>query len=121
MVRRRWQDMATRLRAMDAAEIASRLRQEFHKRAGLLRFWTGFTPHEEPRQPAAKKHFFFELSEIPAVLRELRTRLPQQVEAIVEEAERICAHQFHLLGYANVDFGRDIDWHLDAVHQVRSP
>ncbi len=121
MVRRRWQDMATRLRAMDAAEIASRLRQEFNKRAGLLRFWTGFTPHEEPIQSAAKKHFFFELPEIPAVLRELRTRHPQQVEAIVEEAERICAHQFHLLGYANVDFGRDIDWHLDAVHQVRSP
>ncbi len=121
MVRHRWQDMAARFRAMDAAEIHSRLRQEFDKRADLLRFRTGFTFQQEPTQPAAEKHFFFESSEVPAVLQALRARLPQQADAIVDEAERICAHHFNLLGYANVDYGREIAWHLDAVHQVRSP
>jgi len=106
---------------MDAAEISSRLRQEFDKRADLFRFRAGFTFHENSALPSAGGRFFFDSSQIPAVLQELRARLPEQVDAIVEEAERICAHQFHLLGYSNVDYGRNIDWHLDAVHQVRSP
>jgi hypothetical protein len=121
MLRRRWRETANRLRTMGSAEIASRLRQEFDKRADWLRSHVGFVFHEEPTFPAAEAHFFFDSSDIPAVLQNLRARLPEQVEAIVQEAERICAHQFHLLGYSGIDYGPIIDWHLDAVHQVRSP
>lgn len=121
MPRRRWHDIATRLRAMDAAEISSRLRQAFDQRADLLRSHVGVAFHEEPTLAASVAHFFFPSSEIPAVLHELRARFPEQVEAIVQEAQRICAHQFRLLGYSNLDYQRSIDWHLDAVHQVRSP
>jgi heparinase II/III-like protein len=106
---------------MDSAEIASRLRQEFDKRADLFRSQVGFAFHEEPGVAAANANFFFDSSDIPAVLQNLRTRLPEQAKAIVQEAERICAHQFRLLGYSGVDYGPNIDWHLDAVHQVRSP
>jgi hypothetical protein len=106
---------------MDSAEIASRLRQEFDKRADLLRSQVGFSFREEATVSAADAHFFFDSSDIPAVLQNLRARLPEQAEAIVHEAERICAHQFHLLGYSDVNYGANIDWHLDAVHQVRSP
>ncbi|MGD0262908.1 MAG: alginate lyase family protein [Verrucomicrobiota bacterium] len=106
---------------MDAAEISSRLRQAFDKRADLLRSKVGFAFHEEPAVSAPDAHFFFESSEIPAVLRVLRARLPEQVEAIIQEAELICAHQFRLLGYSNLNYGRNINWHLDAVHHVRSP
>jgi hypothetical protein len=106
---------------MDSAEIASRLRQEFDKRSDWLRSQVGFAFHEEPSVAAADAHFFFDSSDIPAVLQNLRARLPEQAEAIVQEAERICAHQFRLLGYSRVDYGPNIDWHLDAVHHVRSP
>lgn len=106
---------------MGAAEISSRLRQEFDKRADLLRFRAGFAFHEPPTLSAPDAHFFFESSQIPPTLQELRARLPERAKAIVEEADLICAHQFQLLGYSNVDYGRDLDWHLDAVHHVRSP
>src|ERR1700688_1661477 len=121
MPRRTLQDIATRLHAMDAAEISSRLRQAFGKRTDLLLSHVGFGFHEEPTVSAPDGHFFFESSEVSAVLHQLRARLPGQVEAIVQEAERICEHRFRLLGYSNLDFGRNIDWHLDAVHHVRSP
>src|SRR5579863_4693959 len=121
MPSRRWQDVATRLRDMDAAEISSRLRQAFDQRADLLRSRAGAKFHEEPSVSAPEAHFFFDAAEVPAILRELRARLPEQAEAIVEQAESICSHRFHLLGYSNLDYGPNIDWHLDAVHHVRSP
>lgn len=121
MARRRWLDIATRLRAMDAAEISSRLRQAFDQRADLLRSHLGFKFHEEPAASATEAHFFFDSSEVPANLRELRARMPEQADVIVQEAERICAHRFRLLGHSNLDYGRNIDWHLDAVHGVRAP
>jgi hypothetical protein len=121
MLSHRWLDVATRLRAMDAAEISSRLRQAFDQRADLLRYRAGSTFHEEPTDSAPAAHFFFESSQIPAVLHDLRMRLPQQTERIVRDAERICTHRFRLLGYSDLDYGTNIDWHLDAVHQVRSP
>ena len=39
----------------------------------------------------------------------------------VAEAEKICQHRFDLLGYADLDFGSPIDWHLDPVHHKRAP
>src|ERR1700736_216712 len=37
------------------------------------------------------------------------------------QAEEICRHRLDLLGYSDLDFGRPIDWHLDAVHNIRAP
>jgi hypothetical protein len=37
------------------------------------------------------------------------------------QAEKICQHRFDLLGYADLDFGSPIDWHLDPVHHKRAP
>ena len=44
-----------------------------------------------------------------------------QAAAIIREADEICQHRFRLLGYENLDYGTDIDWHLDAVHKKRAP
>ena len=51
----------------------------------------------------------------------LRQHLPDQAEAIGREAEAICQHRFGLLGYENLDYGAEIDWHLDRVHDKRAP
>ena len=48
-------------------------------------------------------------------------RLPRQTDRIVQQAETICSHRFDLLGYKDIDYGTPIDWHLDAVHQIRAP
>jgi hypothetical protein len=68
----------------------------------------------------------------------LRKHLPDEATEILREADEICAHRFHLLGYEHLEFtldrgsgnfGRDnfgdnfkdIDWHLDPVHGKRAP
>ena len=51
----------------------------------------------------------------------LRERMPQQAETIVKRAEKICRHRFDLLGYEDLDYGREIDWHSDRVHGKRAP
>jgi hypothetical protein len=51
----------------------------------------------------------------------LRERMPQQVEIITKRAERICQHRFDLLGYEDLDYGAEIDWHSDRVHGKRAP
>jgi len=40
---------------------------------------------------------------------------------LLQQAEAICRRRFDLLGYEGLDFGRDIDWHLDPVHRKRAP
>ncbi len=121
MPKRGWKDIAARLQSMPAAEISSRLQQAFDQRADLLRSQLGFRFHEEPSVSIPAPSFFFEASQIDDILQIMRARLPRQVAAIIEQAERICAHRFDLLGYSALDYGHNIDWHLDAVNHVRSP
>jgi hypothetical protein len=72
------------------------------------------------RLPAALR-FFFSAVDLPMLVEILQQRFPTAADDIVAQAERICAHQFDLLGYKNLDLGPNIDWHLDAVHGKRAP
>ncbi|MBI4479283.1 MAG: alginate lyase family protein, partial [Acidobacteria bacterium] len=40
---------------------------------------------------------------------------PEWRKKAVEEAERLCQHRVELLGYGEIELGRDIDWHRDPV------
>lgn len=42
-------------------------------------------------------------------------------DGIIEEADKICKHQFDLLGYKNLRFGNEtsINWHLDSVREKK--
>src|SRR5208282_5337405 len=51
----------------------------------------------------------------------LRKHLPDEAAQILREADEICRHRFRLLGYENLDYGAEIDWHLDRVHGKRAP
>lgn len=42
-------------------------------------------------------------------------------KAAIEKAEKIVAGKFDLLGYENLDFGAEIDWHLEPRSGKRSP
>src|SRR4051812_3116612 len=90
-------------------EVLSRAGYDFAGRTSLV------------RGQALPPHFFFESEQIPSIVSALSTRLPEQGEQIVSRANRICERRFDLLGFENLDFGREIDWHLDPVHNKRAP
>jgi hypothetical protein len=111
-----------RLFHADWKEIRTRGGQEFHKRSDLLRYRMGMRPEGIAlREIAAEGTFFFAPGEATGRAELLRRRLPDQAAAIVREADEICQHRFRLLGYENLDYGAEIDWHLDRVHNKRAP
>jgi Heparinase II/III-like protein/Heparinase II/III N-terminus len=116
-----WHKLA-RLYHADWQEIRSRGGQELHKRSELLRYRMGMRPERIALQsPAAEGDFFFAGGAASARAGLLRLHLPDQVEAIVREADEVCQHRFRLLGYEGLDYGPEIDWHLDRVHGKRAP
>jgi len=120
--RRGWQ-LAARLVEMDRHEMLARGVQELYKRtdAILSRFRFDFARGAISAGAAKRGRFFFSSDSIASILCLLRQRLPQQVERIQKQADKICNHRFDLLGYENLDYGDPIDWHLDAVHSKRAP
>ncbi|HYM75127.1 MAG TPA: alginate lyase family protein [Candidatus Dormibacteraeota bacterium] len=117
-----WQRISRRVLAMDRFEIADRFRQQATARVDFLRSKAGadFTP-ELGAAPATQPQFFFSAQSVPALCSRLRQHFPETAQQIIERAERICLHHFDLLGYKDVDYGTDIDWHCDRVHGKRAP
>jgi hypothetical protein len=118
-----WSGITVRILAMDWAELSDRVRQELRKRADAILFGLDMDPlRGEFLQPESGSHrFFFRSEDIARWIDLLRERMPQQAEAIIRHAEKICRHHFDLLGYEDLDYGREIDWHLDRVHGERAP
>jgi hypothetical protein len=108
---------------MDRTELLDRSRQELAKRgdAVLSRFGFNFTRRLVRAANARAGWFFFAPESVVSLLKLLRQRLPQQADLIVRQADKICRHQFDLLGYENLEYGNPIDWHLDLVHGKRAP
>ncbi len=114
---------------MDWEEVRVRLGQEFHKRSDLLKHRMGVRvgPIQLRDDSGARQgQFFFCASEFSgSAISErtelLRKHLPDEAAEILREADEICGHRFRLLGYENLDFGDEIDWHLDPVHGKRAP
>lgn len=118
-----WASRLARLQSMSAAEVRERGLQEAHKRIDLLRFHlTGkSSPPVHLNSASPGGSFFFYPHQAPEILRLLRDRFPQQVTEIITRAEKIRSHKFDLLGYDNLDYGPEIDWHLDRVHDKQAP
>jgi hypothetical protein len=118
------QSKLARIAGMDRKELRVRLEQELHKRFDLLRHRIGARSREvqlssDLAAPAGQ--FFFPAGGAPERANLLRTHLPDETSAILREADDVCQHHFRLLGYENLDYGREIDWHLDRVHNKRAP
>ena len=117
-----WRRVLTRLSSMSWDEAETRLRQGASKRldVGLSRF--NLQPGCVVREPTSPPgNFFFSGDEIRQRVSLLKKNLPDECEKIIEEANEIRRHRFRLLGYADLDYGAEIDWHLDAVHGLRAP
>lgn len=139
-VEAKWGKALERAREMSSQELRARLTQELQKRADTALFAVGIgriillrqlSPLSAPRRDAAAKtsyslppspgRFFFDPSELSALVNTLKRLMPDQAENILRQAERICRHQFDLLGYEALDYGAEIDWQLDAVSGKRAP
>jgi hypothetical protein len=117
-----WIERGRRLAGMSRQELAVRTCQAVAKRWDLMtgRCLPSPTGGNQSWLQASGR-FFFSGEEIPEILGCLRDRFPKVVDEIVERADQICQHRFDLLGYEGVDYGQQIDWHLDAVHGKRAP
>ncbi len=115
---RDWAQIALRLARMDPQELLDRSRQELGKRSDGVLSKFGFDFSKGMVHPANRRlpQFFFASASVKPVLDLLRQRLPRQAEHIVRQADKICRHQFDLLGYEDLDYGDPIEWHLDRVH-----
>jgi hypothetical protein len=118
---RRWREIAERLRQMSHSELRDRLRQEFSKRQDGLLSQLGYNFVKASQSGAPQRSFFFTSDSVDSVLAQIRLRLPEKAEQIVEQANQIRKHRFDLLGYKDLDYGSAIDWHLDAVHAKHAP
>lgn len=117
-----WNRRLGRLASMDRRELLDRLRQYVTARANLLRY-RGASALEEATiaEPEPTGHFFFTPADVASLCAQLKQSLPSRAENIVLQAEKICRHRFDLLGYQDLDYGAEIDWHCDVVHSRRAP
>jgi hypothetical protein len=108
---------------MDRHELFDRLRQYTTARVDRLYYGKGQNPLTGPqiRTAGSTGHFFFTPAEVPSICSLLKQVFPSQADHIVLQAEKICRHRFDLLGYEDLDYGEEIDWHCDLVHGERAP
>jgi hypothetical protein len=118
-----WKERWQRLRSASAEELRDHLRRYAYARVDTLRYRMGggFPATLRDTAGEVEPSFFFAENQIPAIVEALKRRKPAQVEEILSRAERICQHRFDLLGYRDLDYGTEIDWHSDRVHEKRSP
>jgi hypothetical protein len=117
-----WLEKWSRIRRLTWDEVHTRARQQLGKHLDATLPTSRFRPERfELVETSQRGNFFFSQTDLPERIRLLREHLPGEVAAILSEADEICRHRFRLLGYVDLDYGAEIDWHLDAVHGKRSP
>lgn len=123
-----------RLRQMSPAEIAWRMRTLVRDR--LLDRWRlalGLYPHRIPQQANAPPGFRVErlyprdphisnsLSETSSLEQAAFSLRSEHGTALIERAERICAHRLSFLGLEDCFLGQPIDWHRDHASARPAP
>jgi len=110
-----------RVFSMSGDEFVTRLRQELGKRVDGVLAGVGHEFSETPRATNVEPKFFFDPEDVSAILALLKQRLAAEYSQIVSRAERVCMHRFDLLGYRDLEYGKEINWSLDRVHGKRAP
>lgn len=119
----RWVKRCNRLAEMGWEELRLRTVQALAKRCDFALYRMGVSPlngnHKNGLE--CRGRFFFQKEVLPGILASLWKLFPEEAEQIVERADQICRHRFDLLGYQGLNYGPEIDWHLDAAHGKRAP
>jgi hypothetical protein len=118
-----WAGRLHRVMRLNQDEVATRLRQFASARIDWLKFRAGHdfvkSNHAFDIRPLGE--FLFTSTDAPLLCALLQRVLPTQAADIVLRANKLCEHRFDLLGYSDLDYGANIDWHLDVVHGKRAP
>jgi hypothetical protein len=108
---------------MSKEELLDRVRQNCQARIDAYRYGKGYDFAQgllgEGFEPGGR--FFFEDSQVPEICSLLNGRMPSSAAQIVTTAVKSCRHRFDLLGFADLDYGAEIDWHVDRVHGKQAP
>jgi len=112
-----------RVRHLNGDEVATRLRQFASARIDWLKFRAGhdFGNSNQDFDIRPLGEFYFSSTEVPQLCVLLKRLLPEKAADITFRANKLCEHRFDLLGYSDLDYGANIDWHLDVVHRKRAP
>jgi hypothetical protein len=118
-----WRKVRPHLAEMTWHELQTRVEQGVRKRFDVVRYRAGLSPklYRRNNRPSLGGTFFLSPEQLPDITALLRKHMGVEVEKIIAEAAQICCHRFRLLGYDNLNYGSEIDWHLDAVHGKRAP
>jgi Heparinase II/III-like protein/Heparinase II/III N-terminus len=127
-----WRNKLARMSRMNWEEVRVRVGQELHKRGDSLRHRVGMVstvPRMLADSAVSRGKFLFSAGEsVAGTISEsseraelLKKYLPEETAQILRDADDICEHRFRLLGYENLNYGKNIDWHLDLVHGKRAP
>ena len=118
-----WIRRCKRLTEMGWDEIRVRTLQALAKRCDFTLYRMGISAVNRDHKNGLDSRgcFFFRKEDLPGIVASLWSLFPEVAEQIVERAEQVCRHRFDLLGYQGLNYGREIDWHLDAVSGKRAP
>lgn len=83
------------------------------RRADLLYGVGNLQDGESVTRQTLCHRFFFCATDRKDILTTLRSLSPQYERLVIQEADRICAHVFDLLGSGPTFLGDKIDWHVD--------
>ena len=78
-----------------------------HRFVNANKIVTYFVKREEPS-------FIFSVSDKEGIVESLKQHYPETIRSTLERADKICRHEFDLLGH-EWEFGTTIDWHLDLM------
>ena len=101
-----------RVRLLDDAEFLQSLKSSSTSSAADL------LTHFREQQAQT---FFPSFADQTATVNELKTRWPESLELLLEEARQIESGRFDLLGFQGLSFGTPPDWHLEPHSGMRSP
>jgi len=118
-----WARRLSRLRSMSLHEIFDRARQTTTCRIDEWRQRRGHDFAADVHVTTSARHgnFSFDQAQLREICTLLNERFPTTSREIMRRAEQNLLHHFDLLGYQNLDYGPEIDWHLDVVHEKRAP
>lgn len=118
-----WRKVRPDIEGMTWHELQTRVTQAVRKRFDVVKYRAGLSPRLNSwvSRPSTGGKFFFSLEDLPGMTALLREHMGGEVEKIVTEADQICGHRFPLLGYDNLNYGAEIDWHRDAAHDKQAP
>jgi Heparinase II/III-like protein/Heparinase II/III N-terminus len=118
-----WHKARPHIAEMTWHELLTRARQEVRKRFDFVKYRAGLPAKLDGwnNRPPTGRTFLFLPEHLPDMTVLMREHMGGEVEKIITEANKICCHSFQLLGYDNLDYGAEIDWHLDAAHEKRAP